>query len=130
MRILLKACSMEITSKYIYPILGFVLTVVFGFLLSRRGKPYSGLLFNVHKLIALGTVVLIGMGIYRLSKVLDLPTLILSLLIVAAASISALFVTGALMSANKGEYRSMKLVHILAPFALVISLGYGAYLVL
>jgi hypothetical protein len=118
---------MEIASKQFYVVLGFLLTIGFGFWLSRRSKPYNVLLFNVHKLIALGTVVLIGLAVFKLFKLLDLPVGIILLLIIAALSIVALFATGAFMSADKGEYRLLKLVHNIAPFVLVFSIGSIVY---
>jgi hypothetical protein len=36
-----------------------------GFWLSRSGKPYNGIIFNIHKLIALTAVVLFVITLYR-----------------------------------------------------------------
>jgi hypothetical protein len=119
---------MEIISRLLNPTLGFLLTLIFGFWLSRRGRPYNGLLFNVHKLIALATVILAVLAVYRALKVVDAATVILVLLVIAAFSVVALFVSGALMSAGQGQYRVMKLVHNLSPFILVIAMGYSVYL--
>jgi hypothetical protein len=92
------------------------------------GKPYNGLLFNVHKLVALASVILAGLAVYQALKVMDAAALIVLLLALAALSVIALFVSGALMSAGKGEYRVMKLVHNISPFVLVIVMGYAVYL--
>lgn len=119
---------MELLSRFLNPTFGFLLTLAFGFWLSHRGKPYHGLLFNVHKLIALATVILAGMAVYQMITVMDVATLIILLLAIAAFSVIALFVSGALMSAGKGEYRLMKLIHNISPFALVIAMGYTVYL--
>lgn len=119
---------MELLSRLLNPILGFLVTVAFGFWLSRVGKPYNGLLFNVHKLVALASVILAGMAVYQVLKVMDVAALIVLLLVLGALSIIALFVSGALMSAGKGEYRVMKLVHNISPFVLVIAMGYAMYL--
>jgi hypothetical protein len=108
--------------------LGFLLTLAFGFWLSRKGRPYNGLLFNVHKLIALGTVILAAMGLYQLLGTLDVNTLIVIMLVLAALSVVALFLSGAFMSAEKGEYRVMKLIHNIGPFVVVIAMGYTVYL--
>ncbi len=115
-------------SKFLNPTLGFLLTLAFGSWLSRRGKPYNGLLFNIHKLIALAAVILSGLAVYKVLKVMDVATLIILLLVVAALSVIALFVSGALMSAEKGEFRVMKLIHNISPFFLVIAMGYAVYL--
>jgi hypothetical protein len=119
---------MELLSRLLNPILGFLVTVAFGFWLSRVGKPYNGLLFNVHKLVALASVILAGLAVYQALKVMDAAALIVLLLALAALSVIALFVSGALMSAGKGEYRVMKLVHNISPFVLVIVMGYAVYL--
>ncbi len=119
---------MELLSRLLNPTLGFLVTVAFGFWLSRLGKPYHGLLFNVHKLIALAAVILAGLAVYQALKGMDVATLILLLLVLAALSVIALFISGALMSAGKGEYRVMKLVHNVSPFVLVIVMGTAVYL--
>ncbi len=119
---------MEIVSRLLNPTLGFLITVAFGFWLSRLGKPYNGLLFNVHKLVALATVILAGLAVYQVLKVMDVETLIVLLLVLAALSVIALFASGALMSAGKGEYSMLKLVHNISPFILVIAMGTTIYL--
>lgn len=119
---------MEIVSRLLNPTLGFLITVAFGFWLSRLGKPYHGLLFNVHKLIALATVILAGLAVYQVLKGMDVATLIVLLLVLAALSVIALFASGALMSAGKGEYSMLKLVHNISPFTLVLAMGTTIYL--
>ena len=47
----------SITSKFLTPGIGFPVTLAFGFCMSRNGKPYNGILFNVHKRIALGLLI-------------------------------------------------------------------------
>ncbi len=115
-------------SRFLNPTLGFLLTLAFGFWLSWRGKPYNGLLFNVHKLVALVVVILAGLAIYRVLQVMDVVTLAVVSLFIAALSVIALFVSGALMSAEKGEFRVMKLIHNISPFILVIAMGCAVYL--
>lgn len=119
---------MDIVSRLINPLIGFLLTLAFGFWLSRSGKPYNGLLFNIHKLTALATVILAVVAIYQVLKIMDFSTLIIALLAIAALSVIELFISGALMSAGKGEYRLMKLIHNTSPFVLVIALGCTVYI--
>lgn len=119
---------MELASQFLYPVLGFLGTVGFGLWLSRRGRPYPGLLFNVHKLVALATVILTGLAVYRLIKELDTGTATLLFLGVAVVGVITLFASGAFLSANKGEYRVMKRVHNIALFAAVIAMGCTIFL--
>lgn len=119
---------METVSRLLNPIFGFFLTLAFGLWLSRRGRPYNGLLFNIHKLVALGTVILAAMEIYRMSKVMDFESLVFILLVVTALSVVTLFLSGAFMSAHIGEYRVVKLIHNIAPVVAVVAAGYALFL--
>ena len=110
------------------PFITLILTLFFGFWLSSIGKPYNGILFNLHKLIALGTVILIGIQVAKLPRTADALTLIIALLVVAAICVVALFVSGALMSAGKLDYALMLTIHRIAPVVLTITLALVAYL--
>jgi hypothetical protein len=112
---------MELVNRFVTPIILFLLTLVFGFWLSHVGKPYNGLLFNIHKLIALFCVVLLGI---QFSKTLHAPNwLIIALLVVSVLCVIALFISGAMMSAGKLEYGLMLAMHRVAPVVLVVGLG-------
>lgn len=101
----------------------FILTLAFGFWLSHLGKPYNGILFNVHKLIALGAVVVTAIQMVKLLRGMQTQALVIVLLVGVALCVIALFVSGALMSAGKLEYNLMLAIHRVAPFVLVVSLG-------
>jgi hypothetical protein len=117
---------LETLSKFVLPGILFMLTLAFGFWLSRVGKPYNGLLFNIHKLIALGSVVLTGI---QLSKMLHAPDLLLvALLTVSTLCVIALFVSGALMSAEKSDDALLLTIHRVAPVILVVGLGFAVAL--
>lgn len=116
---------METLSKFTLPGVLFALTLVFGFGLSHAGKPYNGLLFNIHKLMALAGVVFLGV---QFSKTLHVPNgLAIALLIFSALCVIALFVSGALMSAGKLEYSLMLTLHRIAPGALAICCALALY---
>jgi hypothetical protein len=101
----------------------FILTLVFGFWLSRLGKPYNGILFNAHKLIALGAVVVTALQMVKLLRGMETQALTIVLLVGVALCVIALFVSGALMSAGKLEYNLMLAIHRVASFVLVVGLG-------
>jgi len=109
-------------SKLALPVVAFVLTLAFGFWLSHLGKPYNGILFNIHKLIALGAVVATGVQVVKLLKRVDSPTLIVALLVVAVLCVVALFVSGAFMSIGNVDYGLMLTVHRIAPVLLVTAM--------
>jgi hypothetical protein len=117
---------MELANRFITSGILFLLTLVFGFWLSHAGKPYNGLLFNVHKLIALGCVVLAGI---QFSKTLHAPNgLLIALLAVLALCVIVLFASGALMSAGKLDYALMLTIHRVAPVVLVVGWGVSMFL--
>lgn len=94
-------------------------------IISQQGRPYNGLLFNVHKL---GTVVLSEMATYRAVTGRAGQTLVMVSVVVAAICVVALFASGALMSAGKGEYAFVKFIHNVTPILFVISMTCFVYL--
>jgi hypothetical protein len=119
---------MDMLTQFPAPEIAFFLTLVFGFWLSNVGKPYNGLLFNIHKLLALGAVILLGMQLAKTPKSADPLTLIIALLVVAALCIVALFASGALLSAGKLDYVLMLSIHRIAPAVLTVVLALLVYL--
>ncbi len=109
-------------SKFVFPGIAFILTLVFGFWLSHVGKPYNGFLFNVHKLIALSAVVVTVVQLVKLFKGADALALVIVLLVVAALCVIALFASGALMSIGKLDYALMLTIHRVAPVVLIIAI--------
>lgn len=51
---------MNLSLLFGFSALAYILTVAIGIWLSQKGKPYHEALFNIHKLIALAGVVLVG----------------------------------------------------------------------
>jgi hypothetical protein len=118
----------ETLSKFTSPGIGLALTLAFGFWLSRLGKPYNGILFNIHKLIALGTVVFAVLQISKTMNIAPSPFLI-TMLVLAGLCVVVLFASGALMSIGKLDYALTLTIHRIALEALIIALALGAFLV-
>jgi len=121
-----KGNKMDIISRFFTPILLFILTLAFGFWLSKVGKPYNGALFNVHKLVALAVVVLAGIQVSKTTDLAVSPLLVI--LIVAGLCVVALFASGALMSIGKVDYALTLTIHRVGLAVLVIASGTAAYL--
>ncbi len=118
---------MDIVTKFTTPGLAFILTLIFGFWLSGSGKPYNGILFNLHKLIGLGTVILTTMWVYNALKITEPNVLIVILIIITGICVVALFASGAFMSIGNLNYEAMKAVHNSAPVLAVIATGLVVY---
>jgi len=119
---------MDTLSKFTIPGILFVLTLAFGFWLSQQGKPYNGILFNIHKLTALGAVVIAVIQVVQTLKNLNPLSLIALLLLLAAICIVALFASGALMSAGQLDYALMLTIHRVALVVLGIALVLAGFL--
>ncbi len=104
-------------SKFILPIILFVLTVAAGFWVTKTGKPYNTGIFTLHKLLA-AAVVLAAIAIAKFLKIAPAQPVIIALIVLAALSIIALFATGALMSIQKTVGSAWLLIHRVAPFVL------------
>ena len=119
---------METITRFIIPGIALLLTLAFGVWVSNTGKPYNGILFNIHKLIALGTVVLAIIQLTQTLKGTDSLVLIIILLVLAGVCVVALFATGALMSMDKLDYTLMLVIHRVASAGIVVSMAVVVYL--
>lgn len=119
---------MELVNRFTFPGILFILTLAFGFWLSNTGKPYNGLLFNLHKLIALGAVVFAIVQLTRIPGLLTPLSLTAVGLALAALAVLALFVSGALMSAGKLDYALMLTLHRVGLAVLVVGCSLALYL--
>jgi hypothetical protein len=120
--------SVSVGSKFVVPGVVFLLTLASGVWLGLNGKPFNGVLFNLHKLIALGGVILAGMQIVRALRAVDAGTLLIALVIVAGLCILALFASGALISAGVWKYTLLRGVHTTASILVTLALAGVAYL--
>lgn len=113
---------MDAITQFAIPGVVFLLTLIFGFWLSSAGKPYNGVIFNIHKLIALGAVIATVIQLSQVLKPADSLALVIALLVVAAVCIVALFASGALMSMGKANYGLLLTVHRIAPALVAIAM--------
>ena len=119
---------MDTITKFNAPGIVFLLTLFFGVWLSNSGKPYNGILFNVHKLIALGAVILTAVQLFKVLKDTGVQVVPVLLIVIAVVCVIALFATGALMSIEKMSYQVTLTIHRLALILVVIAMAVTVYL--
>ena len=120
---------MDTVSKFLTPGIVFLLTLGFGLWLSLAGRPYNGLLFNVHKLAALGAVILAGIQLYQLMKGLSPQGWLIALIVIAVLCVLALFASGAFMRIVNLNYQAMLTIHRIAlPLEVIAMAGIIALL--
>jgi hypothetical protein len=105
----------------------FLLTLAFGVWLSHAGKPYSSLLFNIHKLIALGAVIVTGVTVYQARATVTIGSLTFVASVATGLLFVALFVSGALLSIGKPDSAAILIVHRVAPWLAVITAALTLY---
>ena len=111
-------------SRLLLPAILFALTLGFGLWLSLWGKPYNGLLFNIHKLLALGAAVLVGVQTFAWMRAA--PTLLIA---GAALGVVALFFSGAMLSVGR-RWTALALMTHRIGLALSVVVGVAAWLAL
>ena len=119
-----------ITSKLVIAGILFLLTLISGVIVSRSGRPLSIGMVTVHKLIAVGTVVLIGIAVNQLYKTADGKAFIeMSLIIISAILFLALIATGAFLTREEMQLPEVVLkIHQVAPLLTLISSAVTVYL--
>ena len=108
--------------------LSFLLILLSGFWLSRSGKPYSGIILTIHKLISLAAVVLLGITIRRISQAGALSTTELLAAIVTGLFFLGTMVTGGLLSIGKAMPAIVLRLHQITPYLTVLSTAATMYL--
>ena len=112
-----------ITSKLILAGFLFLLTLISGVIVSRSGRPFSIGLVTLHKLIAVGTVVLIGIALNQLYKTADGKVMIeTGITVIAGICFLALIATGALLTREEMQVPEVVLkIHQAAPLLALAS---------
>jgi hypothetical protein len=117
----------------------FLFIFLFGFWLSRSGRPYSTILFNIHKLIALAAVIFLIVTVYRSSRAASLGPAQIVTVGITALTVIGLFATGALISidaagglgnASQSTRTAIIMIHRVLPYLAVLSTSMTLYLLL
>lgn len=106
----------------------FLLIFLAGFRLARTGKPYSLILFNAHKLIAVAALIYLVLSIIQLHRAAPLAAVQIAAASVMAVLFIAAIVTGGLVSAMNPAPDFVKLLHKLLPYLTVLSTAVVLYL--
>lgn len=119
-----------ITSKLIAAGILFLMTLITGVIVSRSGRPLSIGLVTVHKLIALGTAILIGLVVNQLYKTADGKALIeIGLIVISGFLFLALVATGALLTREEMQLPEFVLmIHKVAPLLALLSSSLAVFL--
>jgi hypothetical protein len=117
-----------ISLKLIATAVFFVVIFFTGFWLHNTGKPYSPVLFNVHKFIVLGLVAYLVVIVVQLNRVAPLASLQIALITIAAVCFVATIVTGGLANLDQGIATIARQVHQFGPYVTLLASSAFLYL--
>ena len=111
-------------------IIGLLVVVIFssGFRLHRSGRPFSGILLNLHKLAGLAVIVLLGMTINRVHQAQPLAGIEIAATVATFVFFAAAIVTGGLVSLAKPAPRAISRIHKVFPYVSVLLTAATLYL--
>ena len=99
-----------------------LVSIIMGFVLHKSGKPYSNIVFNIHKLLTVGFVIYVAKIIISYSKVHEFKTVLIVLISLSVPSIIALMMSGGFMSLNKLD-KIMLTVHRISAAIFLLSIS-------
>ncbi len=108
----------------------FLFIFLSGIWLSRSGKPYSGIVLTIHKLISLAALVFLGISMYQMNQAAGLSTPELAAGVVSGLFFVDAIVSGGLLSMDKPMPAAISVMHRIAPVLSVLSTAATLYLVL
>lgn len=118
-----------ITTRPVVAGLLFLFTLLSGVWLSHSGKPLNVVIFTIHKLIALATVIVIAVNVYHPYRAVDIRAFV-GLVVIAVTGLLfiALFVSGALLSRGNPLPEAILRIHQVAPLLALVSSTITIYL--
>jgi hypothetical protein len=123
-----KSTAKIMITKLVLSGIGFLLILVSGIWLSKLGKPYGTLVFNMHKLVAMGFIVLTFITSRNMFKEINISSFMWILIVLAAISVITILLSGGILSQKEQITGSLVIIHKISSALLLISLSGGFYL--
>jgi hypothetical protein len=120
----------NLTIRIVLAIGFFVLMLLSGIWLRRKGKPYNKLIFTIHKIIVLLTILFVARYIILLKNTVEMVQLTLTVMWITLAFFVVSFISGALLSFEKPMPKALTILHRSSALLVTILAGVAVYLVL
>jgi len=108
----------------------FLLIFLSGIWLSRSGRPLSGVLLTIHKLISLAAAVFLVVTVYQMNQVATLSGMELIVLVVTGLLFLGTGIIGGVLSTDKPLTGAMLRLHQIGPILTVLSTAVTLYFLL
>ena len=106
----------------------FVFIFLSGYWLSRSGKPYSAIIFNIHKLVGLAMGVFLVVTVRQVHQAAPLGPAKVVAIVVTVLLFIGVVAEGGLLSVDKPMPAAISMMHKLLPYAAVLSTAVTLYL--
>ena len=100
----------------------FLFLILSGMWLNLMGRPLNTIVFSLHKIIAISTIVLLVLSILNLQKGKVLQQFEIWAIVLSGLFILMAFVSGGLLSFETRVNNFTLMVHKLAPYVALVSL--------
>ena len=129
----------NINPQMFYTGVFFLFILISGFWVSRSGKPYNSLFFNIHKLIGLAAGIYLIRTVHLAHQAAPLEavqwtsigvTALLFILTVAAGGLLSILDAGNLQSMPQPARTAITWVHKISPYVILVSTALTLYLLL
>lgn len=116
------------TPGIILTVVGLLITVGSGFWLCLRGRPLNTILFNIHKLTGLTTIVIIVLSFRLLLMPIEKDLLWTILIYASLSAMLTLLSSGGMLSFDKFGIPAVVNIHRLSSLFILITGGTGLYI--
>jgi hypothetical protein len=106
------------TSKTIGTGVLFLFVFLSGLWLNRSGRPINTIILTIHKLIALGTLIFIGVTVYQINQTAQLSTAVIVATVMTGIFFIVTIIAGGLLSLDR-PVSALSIVHKVGPFLTV-----------
>lgn len=116
--------------RILLTILIFLLMIISGVGLSRKGKPYNVILFNIHKMISLGAIGMMLITVLYYSKDSIIGKNEVMSIIITGILFLTLLISGGLLNIKKEMPKILLVLHRALPIVLLVSAFFAVFLLL
>ncbi|MBN1117341.1 MAG: hypothetical protein JXA77_09070 [Bacteroidales bacterium] len=112
-----------IDQKFVLTGVLYILILLSGIWLSRTGKPYNSGIFTIHKLFVLGTLIFLGITLFKGFQFSEASSLLKLCLVLSCFLLITVFVTGAVISIVEEPFLPVLWTHRVVPYISLIILS-------
>ncbi len=105
-----------------------VLTLVLGYVLGRKGRPYGTAILSIHKIASLVAGIAFAVIVIQSNAVKSLDPFRWTVIALSAMLFVATFATGAVLTIQKESGKTVLLVHKIGPVLTTLSFAISFFL--